>query len=308
MKSRQTITALVLALLSLQSQPLLSNEVSHRFTFVNGVPQFNITEKFFALYIGVWRGFDEPEIDTVQTGASLLSKRHISWKVEHCETPSLQHQDFETIWTYDQLRLNDEGLVVPIIEANRPGFRYFSMTNLHGLYLRGTGEFKRPKRLPGETSSELRARIEAARTDWREAASPKHTTGQVTITLEMRLVNEDHQNVVATQFLDFSNYNQLAADNPTLAALFYKTAPNRWPVSYDERAHKPHAFTEPNIWNASTSSRTDTLKARLEWNWCSPVISARIVVPRGQLLPPGPNRSGRTDHGPVAIQVIEEDF
>ena len=29
-----------------------------RLTYVNSRPQFNMTEEFFALYIGVWRGFD----------------------------------------------------------------------------------------------------------------------------------------------------------------------------------------------------------------------------------------------------------
>src|SRR5690606_20730993 len=114
-------------------------------------------------------------------------------------------------WTYDALRLNGDGLVVPIIEAVRPGYRYFSLANVHGLYLRGTGEFKRPPREAGESSASHRTRIEEARAAWWKAASPKGTLGQVSFWLDMRMVLGEFAVSERADFYEMSEYNNIGA-------------------------------------------------------------------------------------------------
>ncbi len=297
-----------LMLLTLSSWTAIADP---RLSYVNGKPQFNITENFFALYVGVWRGFDFEEVEAVKKGAALISQRQVKWQVLKCDSDEVSHEDQELIWTFDELKLDEEGQVLPVFEAWRPGFRYFSLVNLHGLHLRGVGDFKRPRRQPHETSEEFSKRIEVEKAHWWNAASPKATRGTVDIQLEMRLIEGSFDIELAQQFIRFEDYKTIAEASPQMREIFVRTAPSRWPVSYDERAHKPHSFFEPDLWRNSSHQnlRSDVLKARLEWNWCQtekPLV-ARILVPRGGVLPPGPNRSGRTDHGPATIEVVETE-
>lgn len=298
--------------LALFTAVLTSAAHAERLSFVNSGPQFNVTPSFFALYLGVWRGFDAAEIEAIRSGASLLSERQISWQVTSCSGVGAKHEDEETIWTYDRLLLDSQGHVTPIAEATRPGYRYFSVLNLHGLFLRGTGDFRRSRRTPGETSTEYRSRLDREKAAWRIAASPKGTRGRVDVRLDMRLVDGAFEDEAATQFLNFADYAALGTANPQLKALFYKTAPNRWPVSYDERAHKPHNFSMPELWRvqAEVPLRQDKLRARFEWDWCDvdAPVQARIVFSPGSLLPSGPNRYGRGESGPTSISVVEESL
>lgn len=281
----------------------------NRFEYVNGKPQFNITEHFFALYIGVWRTFDADELAAIRNNAALVSQRAIHWEVLRCDDGSVEHQDQETIWVIDELAFDQEGLITPVFEAYRPGYRYFSMANIHGLYLRGQGPYVRPSRLPGESHADHTARIKAERERWWKASSPIGTKGNLWMTLTSRLVPLSITTDPLQGFIHFEDYGELRETDPILEAIFKRTAPGGWPVHYDERAHKPHAFFEPQLWTLSaTNVREDMLTARLEWNWCDAEapLKARIVVPRGGTLPPGPNRGGRMDHGPATIEVVEE--
>ncbi len=308
-KYMKSLRLLVLSIALISS---ISSMAEPRLSYVNSQPQFNITERFFALYIGVWRGFDASEIQAIQNGAELVSQRQVRWEVLRCQDDTVEHQDSEVIWTFDQLRLDDAGMVVPVFEAVRPGFRYFSLINLHGLYLRGRGDFKRPSRNPEESSEDYQRRAELAKADWWRASSPKGTRGSVEIQLEMRLVDGQHEAELGEQFIRFEDYKTIAESQPNMRDIFIRTAPSRWPVSYDERAHKPHSFTEPKLWQDAAPNilRNDLIQARLEWNWCDveKPLNARIVVPPGGRLPPGPNRSGRADHGPSTIEVVEGEF
>jgi len=284
-----------------------------RFEFVNQRPQFNVTEKFFALYIGIWRGFSDSEKSMIPSGAALLSKRDANWTVHKCADNTIEHQDRDTHWAIDELALDENGQVIPIIEANRPDYRYFSLINLHGLYLRGTGDHRRSARLPDETWQAHSERLQKEKEDWWNRATPRGTKGAVDISLTMKLVAGTSSAIVDEQFIRFENYQTIAANSAEMKELFIRTAPSRWPVSYDERAHKPHTFSEPVVWNSPLieTLNTDEIRARLEWDWCNrdaeaPV--ARVVFPRGKLPAPGPNRAGRTDHGPATIEVVERDL
>jgi hypothetical protein len=287
-------------------------QASERLEFVNQRPQFNVTEKFFAMYIGIWRGFSESEKSLIPSGATLLSQRKVQWQVRKCEDNTIEHQDRDVHWAIDELALDEDGNVLPIIEANRPNYRYFSLINLHGLFLRGTGDLKRSQRLPEETHDAFTARLAKEKEDWWNRASPKGTRGAVDISLTMKLVVGLSKDIIEEQFIRFENYKVIATDSPAMKELFIRTAPNRWPVSYDERAHKPHSFSEPAAWRSPSTEliSSDEIRARLEWDWCNRETApiARVVFPKGKLPAPGPNRAGRTDHGPATIEVVEQDL
>ena len=104
--------------------------------YVNGKPQFHITDHYFALYIGLWRGFSAEEMDLISKGAALLGHRNIQWTVRSCDSKQMLNEDSEDLWTYENLELSPNGQVIPIKEAIRPDFRYFSLANFNGLHIK----------------------------------------------------------------------------------------------------------------------------------------------------------------------------
>jgi hypothetical protein len=127
-------------------------------------------------------------------------------------------------------------------------------------------------------------------------------------------LNAEHRLYRAHQISQEDNWIQ-PKDYPHLTGealqLVSKYSPRQWPVYFDERAHKPHSFTEPQTWHGAEEPVSNhRFRMRLDWNWCdlSKPVVAELFVPRGEMPPAGPNRPGRTDAGQSKIKVTEIDW
>lgn len=276
---------------------------------VNIRPQFSVDNNQFYFYWGLWRRMSDVErrqMDTMpRQQASLISKRSVAWTLYDCGTNELLHQNREDFYFLDELKIQD-GELKPVHEAFRPGWRYFSMGSFNSALARE--DLGRPNltQNPGETNREFRDRKAAFNIDWLSKQSRIGQKGEVILQAEHRFfaVNFDE---VKKSFVVFEDYRQ--NDTVDLAGKFAPFNPSRWPVLYDERAHKPHSFKQPDIWNTSNvRGSTRQFGAKLIWNWCEAgdKPKAQFEIDAKDLPPPGPNRPGRTDAGNTELPIVSK--
>lgn len=273
---------------------------------VNAKPQLSVERGHFGFYWAVWRDLSPTErLSLSSVGGSLISKRDIHWELASCETQSSLHQHGETFWFLDPLQW-ENGELIPVKEAQRPGYRYLNLITLSSRFLKGQGAYTPPKREKDESSQAytLRKRIDFQ--NWKEATSLLGTYGTIRIKSEQRLLAELPQ-TLQSQFTQLENYGNL----PTAQQSFLsKFNPMAWPVYYDERAHKLHTWKKPVIWEDSNSLHTDVLQLRLKWNGCEKEKGLAIsgFMPEGGLPPPGPSRSGRPEAGNADFKIYYEEI
>lgn len=278
---------------------------------VNSVPQFADDADHFLFYWAVWRALSKEERSVLSgTEGNLISRRDIKWKMQDCQTDSLLNQNGETVWYLDKLRLDSEGLLIPIKEAPRKDHRYFTLINLNSQHLRGAGPYVAPKKNRGESMSDWDKRRGIARQEWLKKSKAQGTKGTVWILA-------DHRFLLPTMGVDQENWIQ-PSDYPKLTGdllnIITRYSPRQWPIHFDERSHKPHLFSEPKIWNRSAEENQilsrRLFRMRLDWNWCeaNQPVKIGIFVPKGELPPPGPNRPGRTDSGAKTVSITEIDW
>jgi hypothetical protein len=294
-------------LITLTSLLISLTSFSGTYETVNSVPQFADGENHFLLYWAVWRGLSEKEKAAFSGGeGSLLSLRDISWKMNDCTNGTLIHSDGERVWYFDDLRFNPQGVLIPIKEAPRPGYRYFNMLNINSQHLRGAGPFKGPKKNRGEKMEEWDKRRHAAFLDWQEKSWAKNTKGSIWLNAEHKLFSKQSL-IEKDNWIDPKDYSKLTG---SLLETITKLSSSRWPVHFDERSHKPHLFEEPKNWKNTQVVSQNRFRARLDWNWCdaNQPVKVELFVAKGELPPPGPNRPGRTDSGKTSIKVTEIDW
>lgn len=267
------------------ANPAITNEPAPYET-VNGLPQMSASDSQFSFYWGIWRGISPSEkaliLASPQKQASLVSRRSVVWDIHDCATSALLHRNHEEFYFLDNLELENDKLR-PLREAVRPGWRYFSMGTFNSLFAR--------------EGSDIRSQQ-----DLKKLQSRRGQRGQVMIQAEHKFFTVPPADLKSS-FVSFFDYR--ADDARLLDGVFAPFNPYRWPVYYDERAHKPHSINEPEIWRTVGNNDPRTFNARLVWNWCEngekPV--AYFEVGPDDLPPPGPNRPGRTDSGTTELPL-----
>jgi len=276
---------------------------------VNEIPQLAVDSDNFAFYWGVWRGMSDAEQKTLNGEPGvLISKRLIHWQTYDCKTRQRIHADQELFWYWDELRLNGAGALDPLPEAPRSGYRYFSLLSANGLFLKGLPPFTNMPTFPGERRESYRQRNAEALKLWRIKASPVGTYGDISTENWHRLWKESDVTHLRDQFYEFAEYTQLPED---VIKVLTRYNPKAWPIYYDERAHKPHTLKEIDLPDFG-SLTANKLRLRFRWNWCDtgkPVLASAEVA-KGELPPPGPNRSGRPDRSgdQVPLKISEVDW
>lgn len=317
MKLRFTISNVLISLLCVyigSCQSISSNrkvseiaEVGSPYETVNVVPQFADDNTHFLLYWAIWRGLTEQEKSILNGNEGfILSLRDISWTVNDCQSDSLIHADGEKVWYLDELKWDAQGSVVPIKEAPRNGYRYFNLLNINSQHLRGAGAFKGPKKQKGEKMEDWDKRRHRAYLEWLKKSWVKNTKGSIFLRAEHKLFSKQ-VSMNQDPWIDPKDYPKLTGD---LLDKITKYSPSRWPVNFDERAHKPHLFNEPKAWQDPRSISNHHFRAQLIWNWCNPdePVVTELRVAKGELPPPGPNRPGRPSSGQTKIKVTEVDW
>jgi len=246
---------------------------------VNYEPQLTTSgPNNFNVYWGVWRTLTDSERQVLrrERGSRLFSNRKIGWTTFRCDDGSVVNTDGEDVWYVDPIHFDSEGRVSPIPEALRPDYRYFSLVNMNGMKLAG------PK-----------------------ATSVKGLRGVVELDARMYLF-------AGSQAPSESGFQELRAyqksQDPVVLAFFNKTNPYRWPVYYDERAHKDHSLQAPRDFTAHEPKALtqDHFRMRLVWESCDgKTIGIEGQVPGGVIPVGGPNRPGREDRGAGFLPIGE---
>ena len=293
-----------LSLRSVNSEP---NETSVYET-VNAVPQYADDDTHFLLYWSVWRHLSNQERQSLGNKAgALLSERDIRWEMVDCQTHQTLNSSGERFWYRDDLEYDAEGKVKPIPEAPRKDYRYFNMINLNSQHLRGAGPYIAPKKLRGETMDQWDVRRHKAYLEWEKKSWAKGTSGQVIVNAEHRLhtqqdISED------SGWLNPQDYSKATGE---ILEWITKLSSKRWPIYFDERAHKPHQFKEPKSWQLGEKAISrHKFRMRFTWNWCTTnePVQVEIFFPKGEMPPPGPNRPGRPNGGKTSIKISEIDW
>lgn len=275
---------------------------------VNSLPQFADDDTHFLLYWSVWRRLSNQEKQALGNKAgALLSERDIRWTVVDCQTHSTLNSAGEQIWYLDDIDFNTEGKVKPIIEAPRIDYRYLNMINLNSQHLRGAGPFIAPKKLREETVDEWNNRRHKAYLEWEKKSWAKGTRGEVIMKAEHRL----HTKESVLEDRSWVNPQDYPKATGEILDWITKLSSRRWPIYFDERAHKPHQFTEPKSWHSGNQAIShNKFRMRFSWNWCNAAepVQVEIFFPRGEMPPPGPNRPGRTDSGQKSIKITEIEW
>ena len=251
------------------------------FETVNGVPQLSVPgPDSFHAYWGVWRTLTDAEREALRSSGSgrLFSHRKISWKTVRCDDGAEVGADGEDVWYLDPIVFDDEGRVEPIREALRSDYRYFSLLNLNGMKLAGP-----------------------------QARSLKGLRGEVELDSRLFLFASAQAPSVAG-FLSLRGFQ--GSKDPGHQAFLDKTHPYRWPVYYDERAHKDHSLRAPVDFGEfeSRALSQDHFQMRLVWDSCDgATVRVEGRVPGGVIPVGGPNRPMREDRGdsPLPIRVLE---
>jgi hypothetical protein len=247
------------------------------FETVNYEPQLTTAGPTnFNVYWGVWRTLTAAEREVLrrERGSRLFSNRRISWRTVRCDDGSLVNADSEDVWYLDPIRFDAAGKIEPIPEARRPDYLYFSLINMNGMKLVG------PK---GITIKGLRGEIDLDARFFLFAGS---------------------QAPSAAGFLDLRAFEK--SQDPLNQAFFAKAHPYRWPVFYDERAHKEHSLQPPTDFAAQEprALSRDHLRMKLVWESCDgSSIGMEGLVPGGVLPVGGPNRPGREDRGTGMLPI-----
>jgi hypothetical protein len=252
------------------------------FETVNYEPQLSTSgPNNFYVYWGVWRTLTDAEREVLrrERGSRIFSNRRISWKTVRCDDGSVVNADGEDVWYVDPIHFDSEGRIDPIPEAVRPDYRYFSLLNMNGMKLAGP---------TATTVKGLRGEVELDSRIFLFAGSQAPSESGF---LELR---------------DFQN-----SKDPLNQAFFGKTNPYRWPVYYDERAHKDHSLQAPRnfaVFESKALSK-DQFRMKLVWESCDgSAIGVEGLVPGGVIPVGGPNRPMRDDHGdgPLPIGVLKD--
>lgn len=275
---------------------------------VNSIPQFADDDTHFLFYWSVWRHLSNQERQTLGSRPGvLLSERDIQWTMIDCQTHETLNSTGEKVWYRDDIDYDSDGKVKPIIEAPRKDYRYLNMINLNSQHLRGAGPYVAPKKLREETLEEWDLRRHKAYLEWEKKSWAKGTSGQIVVRAEHRLhakqdISDD------TAWINPQDYPKASGE---ILEWITKLSSRRWPIYFDERAHKPHQFKEPKSWQkVSKPISRHKFRMRLTWNWCatSEPVKVEVFFPKGEIPPPGPNRPGRTDSGQKPIKINEIDW
>ena len=274
---------------------------------VNSVPQFADGENHFLFYWAVWRSLLDLEKESLkEEPGGLISQRNIFWQMQDCNTGHTLHQDGENIWYLDKIAFDTNGLMIPIKEAPRKGFLYFNMMNINSQHLRGAGPFKSPKKIRGETMDAWDKRRHLAFLDWLGKSWAKNSKGFIQVQADHRLFSQSQLNS-EDSWISPKDYPKLTG---RLLEIITRLSPKGWPVFFDERAHKAHLFDEPKVWQRKDFISQNRFRMKLVWDWCNPnePVKVEVLVPKGELPSPGPNRPGRTDSGSKTILIKEIDW
>ncbi len=253
------------------------------FETVNYEPQLTVSgPDNFHVYWGVWRTLTAGEREELrrERGSRLFSNRTIAWKTFRCDDDSLVNADQENLWFVDPIHFGTGGRITPIPEARRPDYRYFSLINMNGMKLAGP-KSTTIKGLRGEIELDARLFLFAGR----------HAPSD-------------------SQFHDLRTFEK--SSNPVHQEFFKKTNPYRWPVFYDERAHKDHSLEAPADFTTlePLALSRDRLRMKIVWESCDGrAIGIEGLVPEGIIPVGGPNRPGREDRGqgPLPIRKPEPE-
>lgn len=282
--------------------------IASDFSFVGSGPQLAHTDEQFSAYLGIWRPIRDGQFQAVGVGrpGSLLSKRDVAWTVQPCNG-SASFQSSESLWYRDKLAFDESGDLIPIPEAGRKGYLYFSMMHFNSMHAKLLGRFSPPDRGAGESSAEFAVRRSAALRAWRKDVAAVGTSGEVRVVSTQRVYANSEELLDEDQvFMTVDDYRREGA--PFFSLMDFMR-PERWPVVYDERAHKLHSVLEPKVWASHSAVDEKTISFTLKWNWCdASAIRAELEVPRGQDIAPDVNRYGRSA-GPQsnAVPVVVED-
>jgi hypothetical protein len=179
----------------------------------------------------------------------------------------------EELWFLDELILDADGRLEPVAEASRSDYRYFSLLNLRGVKLAGA-----------------------------QGTSLRGMRGQVRLSSRFLLWALSD----APQDRGFLSLRQFRESPDLRNQRFFEQAnPGRWPIFYDERAHKPHSLDAPVDLQERLSAALseDHFEMTLDWSSCSgEQVQIEAGVPAEGIPPPGPNRPGRDDQGAEKIQ------
>lgn len=277
---------------------------------VNGGPQLSIDQNQFSFYWGLWRTLSPEEksaivASTAESGdpaGALVSRRTVAWNVYDCVTAAELVRNREELFYLDEVELNSRGEVVPLREAYRPGWRYFSMGTFDSTLARTDLAMPVVEQLPGERLRDWRNRKFEVEQKWRSEQTRRGQRGEIHFQASHRLYAV-RPSSVAGAFISFQDYR--TDDTRFRDGIFARINPSRWPVYFDERAHKPHSFDEPGIWRSGTAVSTHDFQAVLKWDWCDVSGKVKAVFETGQggLPRPGPNRPGRDDRGNADIEI-----
>ncbi len=214
--------------------------------------------------------------------ADIVSEREIRWETRDCASGKVLSADGEKYWFLDR---------ETIPQAPREGFLYLVLGNIVGLHLRGIGPYMKP----GDYA------------EWKARAIPRGAKGEIRFRTEVRTLPESSPayDEVLKQFSRPSPADFPKVENP-------KHAPDRWPVYFDERAHKAHSATEPAVWKSlpKDSSSLIPVEAWLEWNACEAgkKIQGVLHIPSKDRLPPGgPDRPGKSADPGSPVKIIYSD-
>ncbi len=264
----------------------LSFKLSADYSTVNGLPQLASDADHFSFYWSVWRDWKNKEKEM------LVSERSLNWELRSCDTKETVSQKAERFWYLD---------VDTIAEANWSGHLYLNLINFNSLFAKTHSPYLSLKRLPNESLHEYQKRNSEAYQKWRASLSMRGHYGVIHINADHRLV----PTLSAEESAEFIRTTQYENPSQLLFEKFLPYKSDRWPVYFDERAHKPHAIEKPSIWEKNFISQT-VFVARLDWNACDEKIKATFVVPKGGLPAPGPNRPGRPTSNTNTLTIREE--
>ncbi len=250
---------------------------------VNGGPQISSDDKNFGTYWAFWLKLDNEEKRHIR---SIISRRTVQLETRSCMDQTTRLQGSESFYFYDNIQLDQNGMVIPLREAMRTDYRYISLMNITGLRLTGEKGLNRVKRLPGENYDQYTKRKSIIRQEWRKKAFPKGNYGEIYFKLELKAYSKSPK---LQSFVRISDYLEPSSE---LYDLFVKYKPDAWPIHYDERAHKPHHIREPELWSKKEDISKE-LEFKFIWNWCNEKVSTEIVFLSGDIPEKGPNRNGR---------------
>jgi len=130
--------------------------------------------------------------------------------------------------------------------------------------------------------------------------------GELVIRSEHRVLPRD----AAPLPLDFTTIDDYRPGHPDYEEFMGRLHPIRWPVYYDERAHKPHSIHLPQAWERKKPAplSVSVLEMRLIWDGCTEPgkMKVKALFPPGGLPAAGPNRFGRDEDSGRDSLFIEE--